>query len=123
MGMIKLAKLLNGQNIKKAILYTRKYGVCESIERIRQELFKNYLYHQWIIRNEPSSEDLVLQKGYRFVLRPIINIIVPVFDTPKQYLIDMIESVVKQTYERWELCIADGSNNKTETFEILSRIS
>lgn len=123
MGMIKLAKLLNGQNIKKAILYTLKYGLRMSIEKIRQELFKNYLYHQWILRNEPSSEDLVLQRGYGFMLRPKISIIVPVYNTPQKYLSEMIESVVNQTYGNWELCLADGMSKEPYVQEILGRYS
>ena len=121
--MIKLAKLLNGQNIKKSLLYARKCGLRLSIEKIRQELFKNYLYHKWIIRNEPSSADLSLQRGCRFILRPKISIIVPVFNTPKPYLMDMVESVVNQTYDNWELCIADGFSEKGYIHEILEDYS
>lgn len=38
------------------------------------------------------------------------SILVPLFNTPKEFLTDMLDSVVNQTYENWELCLADGSD-------------
>lgn len=53
-----------------------------------------------------------------FMLNPKISIIVPTWNTPKNFLIEMIESVLKQTYNNWELCIADGASGK-DTVEVL----
>lgn len=39
------------------------------------------------------------------------SIIVPVFNTPPNYLQKMIQSVLSQSYKNLELCIADASNN------------
>lgn len=39
------------------------------------------------------------------------SILVPLFNTPERYLREMIESVIFQTYEKWELCMADGSDS------------
>ena len=41
---------------------------------------------------------------------PLISILVPLYNTPEKYLRDMIESVINQTYENWQLCLADGSD-------------
>ena len=42
--------------------------------------------------------------------RPVkISIAVPVYHTPEPFLRAMIESVKRQTYPYWELCLADGS--------------
>ncbi|MBE5870348.1 MAG: glycosyltransferase family 2 protein [Lachnospiraceae bacterium] len=40
------------------------------------------------------------------------SIIVPLYNTPELYLRKMIESVLTQTYENFELCLADGSDRK-----------
>lgn len=40
----------------------------------------------------------------------LFSILVPVYNTPDEYLIEMIESVLAQSYEHFELCIADGSD-------------
>lgn len=39
-----------------------------------------------------------------------ISILVPLYNTPEPFLKDMIESVLNQTYQNWELCLADGSD-------------
>ena len=39
-----------------------------------------------------------------------ISILVPLYNTPEPFLKDMITSVLNQTYQNWELCLADGSD-------------
>ncbi len=39
-----------------------------------------------------------------------ISILVPVYNTPVDYLKQMLDSVLWQTYDNWELCIADASD-------------
>ena len=34
---------------------------------------------------------------------------IPVYKTPERYLQEMLDSIVNQTYSKWEVCIADGS--------------
>nr|WP_283245069.1 glycosyltransferase family 2 protein [Qiania dongpingensis] len=46
---------------------------------------------------------------------PCFSIIVPLYRTPQKFLCDMIESVMSQTYQNWELCMADGSGDRGET--------
>ena len=50
--------------------------------------------------------------------KPLISVVMPVFDPPKKFLIKAIESVISQAYENWELCIADDASTKKyiETF-------
>ncbi len=43
-----------------------------------------------------------------------ISILVPLYNTPEPFLRDMITSVLNQTYQNWELCLADGSNAEHE---------
>ena len=40
----------------------------------------------------------------------LFSILVPLYNTPKQYLTEMLDSVRAQTYKKWELCLADGSD-------------
>lgn len=42
----------------------------------------------------------------------VISVLVPVYNTPEDFLREMIESVLSQSYDRLTLCIADGSDNK-----------
>ncbi len=50
--------------------------------------------------------------------RPVkFSILVPLYNTPKSFLCEMIESVQKQTYAKWELCLADGSDEQHRDVE------
>lgn len=40
------------------------------------------------------------------------SILVPLYNTPKEFLTAMLDSVVVQTYGNWELCLADGSDGE-----------
>lgn len=42
----------------------------------------------------------------------VFSVLVPLYNTPENFLKDMIESVQNQVYEKWELCLADGSDEK-----------
>lgn len=43
------------------------------------------------------------------------SVLLPLYNTPINYLKSTIESVLNQTYTNWELCIADGSNENEES--------
>lgn len=42
---------------------------------------------------------------------PLISIVVPAYETAEAFLRELMEAVISQTYENWELCIADGSKS------------
>jgi O-antigen biosynthesis protein len=69
-------------------------------------------YDLWINKNEPTESELNEQRliSRTFSYRPLISIIMPVFNPPINVLREAIESVINQTYRDWELCIADGSD-------------
>ena len=58
----------------------------------------------------PSEEEAKRQRETVFERRVKISILVPLWNTPKDFLVEMIDSVMNQTYENWELCLADGSD-------------
>lgn len=58
----------------------------------------------------PDVGELNRQKNTLFNKKILFSIIVPLYNTPEQYLREMIESVQAQTYGNWELCMADGSD-------------
>lgn len=47
---------------------------------------------------------------------------VPTYNTKKQFLQELVDSLEQQTYSNWELCIADGnSENKVEIEDVIKR--
>ena len=53
--------------------------------------------------------------------QPLISIITPVYNCPKNYLEDCINSVLDQSYPNWELCIYDDASNNAETLDTLKK--
>ncbi len=68
------------------------------------------LYVHWQKNNTPTEEMLYKQRHTQFEYTPKISIVVPLYNTPQVFLNDLLDSVVRQSYENWELCLADGSN-------------
>ncbi len=66
-------------------------------------------YRRWRKKWEPTPVELSKQKTQAFGRTPVISVVVPVYNPPEKYLIEMIESVLDQTYPHWELCLADAS--------------
>lgn len=66
----------------------------------------------WQIVNEPHFIQLVFQQLHKFSYSPKISIVIPVYNPPPKALKGAIESVLRQTYTNWELCIADASQNE-----------
>jgi GT2 family glycosyltransferase len=51
--------------------------------------------------------------------RPLISIVMPVYNTPEPYLRAAIDSVRRQLYPKWELCIADDASTTAHVKNIL----
>lgn len=107
---------INSANIKKGISYIRENGLDGIASRVRYKMQGPGLaYNGWYKDNhEPSEEELEKQRMTSFAYRPLISILVPIYETPERYLRDMIESVINQTYGNWQLVLVDGSNRGTE---------
>ncbi len=53
--------------------------------------------------------------------RPVISLIVPVYNVPAPWLEACILSVLGQTYPFWEMCICDDASTAQDTRDVLAR--
>lgn len=60
----------------------------------------------------PSVEEAKRQSLETFPKDITFSILVPLYNTPEKFLTEMIDSVCAQTYSKWQLCLADGSDNE-----------
>lgn len=106
--------------LKRAYRYYKDYGLVATVIKTYSKITQNKIkrYNKWYRQNTASLSALQQQKVTQFPYAPLMSIIVPTYNTPKQYLREMLESVINQSYANWELCIADGSPNNN-TFNIL----
>ena len=81
-------------------------------ERFNREEQENY--KEWIKNNEPSEEELEEQRNIKFSIMPKISIVIPLYNEPKKYYDELMESITGQTYNNWEVCFADGSDTENE---------
>jgi lipopolysaccharide biosynthesis protein/glycosyltransferase involved in cell wall biosynthesis/tetratricopeptide (TPR) repeat protein len=51
--------------------------------------------------------------------RPLISVVMPVYNTPEEYLRAAINSVRQQLYPNWELCIADDASTVSHVRTVL----
>ena len=70
-----------------------------------------FTYKQWYNKTKASKEELERQRNEEIKeTDPKFSVLVPLYNTPLNFLDEMIESVIDQTYGKWELCLADGSD-------------
>ena len=74
------------------------------------------LYKQWIAIVEPPRLDVnrLRAETQSFTYRPLISILMPVYNPSVEHLRKAIESVKAQVYDNWELCICDDASTSPE---------
>lgn len=81
-------------------------------------------YENWIAEYDaPTARGRVAMRRQLRGLRhqPRISVILPVFDPAIEVLAAALDSVQRQSYERWELCIADDASTNPEVRHFLQR--
>ncbi len=120
---LKIVKTLSPYNVKKGLLYMKHFGPKEFWIRLTERFQADDVdYEEWYKNHKPDMEEIQRQREAKFEYEPLISILVPVYNTPEEFLKQMIQSVRKQTYSNWELCIANA-NPVNETVAEILRIS
>lgn len=81
-------------------------------------------YPKWIKAFDSFSAEVLNECKDRinsFSIKPLISILMPVYDPEVRFLTEAIESVIHQVYPYWELCIADDCSSNPEIRKILSK--
>lgn len=98
--------------IKKGFQYLKHYGPkafwIRLLERMEPE---EVPYEPWFAYYKASTEALQKQKKQwkKFENQPLFSIVVPCYQTPEQFLVEMMDSVRSQSYGNWQLCLADAT--------------
>lgn len=111
--------------LHRALGYFASNGIVSTLRSVTNYWEYNIKYNRWYRRrncpghqrpeqavrplDSPSlrSPKAIPPEPYQ----PLFSIIVPLYKTPDTFLRQMLDSVTAQTYARWELCLADGSND------------
>lgn len=116
----RMLKKLSPYTIQKGFRYLKHYGPKEFWIRLHERFEPEEVpYGPWYQAYVPDQETLEAQKKHKFDYRPLISIAVPAYQTPVEFLKQMIESLISQTYPEWELCIANASPDNEEMQRVL----
>ncbi len=101
-------------SLKKGFSYIRQFGLKKTLSKALKkgtEKISSLSYHNYALSLEPSERDLERQRKARFEYSPLISIVMAAYNTPLEYLSGMMQSLLSQSYENWELCLADASDS------------
>lgn len=88
-----------------------RYGSPKGVARkIRNKMIEKQARAQHGTASFPTPEEAKRQRETKFSREVKFSILVPLYNTPEKFLTDMLDSVIAQTYENWQLCLADGSD-------------
>jgi len=112
------------KNLKKVYKAMKEQGIQKTIKKVDATIWgkpqfvdENEKYQEWIRQNEPTKEELEQQRKEKFAIQPKISILVPMYNTPYKFFKELVACLIQQTYENWELCLADGSPKQDETLK------
>lgn len=96
--------------------FKAKFGIGSAGENagIASDDEKNY--KNWIKKNET---DLYKFDESKIPYKPLISVVVPVYNVSTKMLKECIMSVLDQTYANWELCLADDASTMPEVRKCL----
>lgn len=91
-------KILFGRLIE----YGGEHRLRDVLDRIYYKIKLNRLY-------KANTAAIFKTSSQTYTSDILISIVVPLFNTPENYLREMIDSVRSQNYLNWELCLVDAS--------------
>lgn len=111
---IKLCGGLKG-TFKRAVLLYHREGLSGAWRkfRIMANIVGRNNYSKWICCYDTLTDEIrtiMRDRMDNFEHKPLISVLMPVYNPNPEWLIEAIESVRKQIYQCWELCIADDAS-------------
>lgn len=100
-------------NITNGIKFLFTEGPSAFVKKIKSKFEGKefeYDYNEWYDKTKIKKDELENQKNIVFKYRPLFSIVIPVYDTPDTFLKLLLDSIFNQTYDNFEVCIADATN-------------
>ena len=70
-------------------------------------------YQEWLEKNNNHIE---IKK---FSYNPLLSVIIPVYNVKREYLVECLESILKQSYSNFEIILIDDNSSNIETLNTL----
>lgn len=112
-GRLRIADMsrINRANGKKTIEYLRRNGLIHTWYAVRERMDEGkrepYCYVP------PTEQELEKQRTTSMNFQGIISVVVPTYHTAPEYMRELLDSLLQQTYPHWELILADASSDNS----------
>ena len=134
--LIKVSQSFALNRMQKKLGLPSEYNRHSSLAKLwfsYSKYFRNNYNSSYLVNLQPSYQNWisvvekltfpnqsVIENCFSLWLKkPLISIVLPTYNTPPKYLIKCIESVTRQVYENWELCISDDASTNKETLSAI----
>ena len=104
---------LNYNTFKRAVDFFFKNGIKEFFKKAKRKLSGfnvDYDYSEWYELTKISDEELEQQRKVNFNIKPFYSIVIPIYDTDEHFLYLLFKSILNQTYQNFEVCVADATD-------------
>ena len=122
--MEKLKDLCNMETVRVAFNFMKKNGLRALIRKSKskiQGMDNDYEYTEWYEKTKPTKEELAAQREEKFEYSPVFSIVIPLYATPDNFLRELLDSILAQTYTNFEVCLADGSEKGKDKEEFVKK--
>ncbi|MFK3798203.1 glycosyltransferase [Pseudomonas sp. NPDC088444] len=127
--------------IRKAIAVWRMQGTSGLISRVRwvagasnfafvgqetREVLDRHDYSTWVRYYDTVDDNgrwKISEEVRKWKSKPLISIIMPVYNPPLNLLREAVDSIKSQLYKEWELCIADDASSDPEVISYLKSLA
>ena len=105
--------------MKQSIFYIKRYGVFATCKKIIGKINFSKRYKKWIINHEKIDKEQILHDIESFSYLPTFSICIPVYNVEEKWLRKCIQSIQKQWYTNWQLCMADDCSTDENVRTVL----
>lgn len=98
--------------IKKTINHLKANGLTATFVKIGEYQKYKKAALRYMRDNALSPEELELQRETEYKDEVLISLVTPAYNTDREYLLQLLDSVQAQTYANWELVIVDASDSE-----------
>ena len=114
----------------KSIRIVRNEGIKSLLNRAEgmavPQAGNSILEYDAFLKAEINAHDslaTIIEVTSSFKYKPLISILVPVYNVEEKWLRSCVDSVRKQAYHNWELCLVDDCSTKPHIKKVLNEIS
>lgn len=112
--MEKLKDLCNMETVRVVFSFLKKHGLMALVRKSKskiQGMDNDYEYTEWYEKTRPAKQELAAQRETSFKYSPLFSVVIPLYATPDNFLRELLDSIFTQTYNNFEICLADGSES------------